>query len=324
MPPSTINLAHIRSLAWTLHTTYTPSTIITYNLSLGAPGTSLPLVYEGHPHFHALPTFGTLAVIAAMGAVTRTMADWLPGFQPHFHVHGQHYLEVRRPWPVPDAGGSVALVTEARVRDVVGRKGKGGGVSVVVGITTYETTAGERGGKGEEICYNEWTSIILRVPSHGASTTASSPQPRAPTPAIPSRPPDKVLVHRTTVEQSALYRAASGDLNPLHIDPTTAKRGGFPGPILTGTCTLGIGVRHVLETFEGMEVESVGVRLSAPVFPGEEVRTEMWVLDDESSSGEKGLGVVYRQAVGERVVMRDGLARLRRLNSKRDVAEAKL
>ena len=117
----------------------------------------------------------------------------------------------------------------------------------------------------------------------------------------PDRKPDAVVEQKTTLEQSALYRAASGDLNPLHIDPAFAKRGGFDGPVLTGTCTLGMGVRHVINTFaegDSARFQSVKLRLSKPVFPGEVVRTEMWIDND-------GRRMLYRQCVGDRVVMKD-------------------
>lgn len=48
---------------------------------------------------------------------------------------------------------------------------------------------------------------------------------------------------------------------------------------------------------------SVRVRLSRPVFPGETVRTEMW-------GEEEGRRVVYRQVVGERVVVGDAVVEL--------------
>lgn len=34
------------------------------------------------------------------------------------------------------------------------------------------------------------------------------------------------------------YAAASGDFNPIHIDPEAARRGGLPGAILQGMCTM--------------------------------------------------------------------------------------
>lgn len=298
MAPTTINLAHITSLSWTTPSSYSASNIITYNLALGADGTDLSLCFEGSPAFHALPTFGTLPVISAMSAVTKSMPDFLPDFLPHNHVHGEHYLEVTRPFPVPMPGAEVKLETTARVVEVVDKRS---GVTVCVGIWTRE--AG-----GEAICYNEWTSFIMRVPGEGASRKAADRGVRSsiyPSPA--NRPPDRVVEHRTTPEQSALYRAASGDLNPLHIDPVVARRGGFEGPILTGTCTLGMGVKHVMDCFaegDATRFRSVKVRLSKPVFPGESVRTEMW--RDEGAER-----VLYRQVVDNRVVMKDAAVELR-------------
>jgi acyl dehydratase len=99
--------------------------------------------------------------------------------------------------------------------------------------------------------------------------------------ATPTRQPHKVLYHKTAPKQGALYRAASGDLNSLHINPDTAAAAGLAAPILTGTCTLGIGVKHVIQAFcagQASRFGSVKVRLSKLVFValGEEVRTEMW------------------------------------------------
>lgn len=75
---------------------------------------------------------------------------------------------------------------------------------------------------------------------------------------------------------------------------------------MTGTATLGLGVRHVLDAFaEGDHARFKGmkVRLSKPVFPGEVVKTEMW-------EAEKGRLILYRQVVGDRVVMKDAAVEL--------------
>jgi acyl dehydratase len=139
----------------------------------------------------------------------------------------------------------------------------------------------------------------------------------------PSRRPDKVLSHKTSPEQAALYRAASGDLNPLHIDPKIAAAAGFPAPILTGTCTLGIGVRHVIEAFCAGDVSrfvSVKVRLSKPVFAAlrEEVKTEMW----EEVTQEGRQRVLFRMVIeeqarrAEKIVMSQGCVELWRVEAK--------
>ena len=294
MPPSMINLDEIQSRSWTVTTSYNVSSMITYNLALGAIGTDLSLCFEGSPSFHALPTFGTLPVIAAMSAVAKSMPEFLPNFQPYNHVHVEHYLELKMAFPVPKPGEKTVLRTMAKVVEVVDRRS---GVTFCVGIWTLNDST------NEEICCNEWTSFIMKVPGEGASTKAAARGPMSKTFPSPGRKPDVVVEQKTTPEQAALYRAASGDLNPLHIDPAVAKKGGFEGPILTGTCTLGMGVKHVLDTFAGGDVrkfKSMKVRLSKPVFPGEIVRTEIWGEDG-------GKRVLYRQCVGERVVMKDAV-----------------
>ncbi|MGC1349210.1 MAG: MaoC family dehydratase, partial [Xanthobacteraceae bacterium] len=71
----------------------------------------------------------------------------------------------------------------------------------------------------------------------------------------------------------------SGDYNPLHAEPAFAKAAGFPRPILHGLGTFGVCGRAVLKTMCGYDPErlvSFGCRFSAPMFPGETIRTEMW------------------------------------------------
>lgn len=140
-----------------------------------------------------------------MGAVTNSMPSFLPNFQAHNHVHGEHYLELRRPFPIPTPGQEVTLETTAKIIEVIDRRS---GVTVCVGITTSE-----RG--GGEVCYNEWTSFIMKVPGAGAVTTAADRGVMSRNYPSPERAPDAAVEVRTSAEQGALYRAASGDLNPL-------------------------------------------------------------------------------------------------------------
>ncbi|KAK3691243.1 hypothetical protein LTR37_018775 [Vermiconidia calcicola] len=237
-----------------------------------------------------------------MSAVTKSMPDFLPNFQPHNHVHGEHYLELKRQFPIPRPGEEVVLETRASVVDVVDWRS---GVTVCVGIRTVEPST------GVEICYNEWTSFLIGARGEGASSKAEDRGSMSSTYPSPTREPDLLLEHKTSAEQGALYRAASGDLNPLHIDPEMAQRGGFEGPILTGTCTLGMGVKHVIDGFAGGDAarfKSVKVRLSKPVYPGETVSTEMWKENNCRR-------ILYRQRVGDRVVMKDAVVELKEVRS---------
>jgi acyl dehydratase len=215
--------------------------------------------------------FGAVSSVAVMGLVHRAMHDFLPNFQDHNHVHGEHYLRLVRPYPIPQGTDEVRLKTTAKVVDIVDRKR---GVLVCVDIVTAPEA-------GDIVCENEWAGFITKVSTAGANSKQIPRGVRTTLHATPTRQPDKVLYHKTSPEQGALYRAASGDLNSLHINPDTAAAAGLAAPILTGTCTLGIGVKHVIQAFcagQASRFGSVKVRLSKPVFAalGEEVRTEMW------------------------------------------------
>jgi acyl dehydratase len=302
-PATSIDIPSIKQQSWSIKTSYSVSDMISYNLALGAPGTNLSLVYEGHPNFHALPTFGAVHGIAVMGLVHRAMGDFLPNFKGHNHVHGEHFLRLIRPYPIPSGAEKVTLRTTAKVVDIVDRKS---GVLVCVDIVTVEENT------GAVIVENEWAGFVMKVPAAGANKSQIPRAARTTLYPAPSRSPDKVLRHKTSPEQAALYRAASGDLNALHIDPETAKAAGFPAPILTGTCTLGMGVRHVVEAFadgDASRFTSVKCRLSKPLHAAlsEEVRTEMW------KDGER---VLFRMVVDseggkEKVVISQGAVELK-------------
>jgi acyl dehydratase len=95
----------------------------------------------------------------------------------------------------------------------------------------------------------------------------------------PDRTPDHVVTQHTTPEQALLYRL-SGDRNRLHSDPAFARKAGFERPILHGLCTYGFVGRALLATAcEGdpTRFATMRGRFSAPVLPGEELRTMVWI-----------------------------------------------
>lgn len=120
--------------------------------------------------------------------------------------------------------------------------------------------------------------------------------PTGPTPAphlLPDRAPDAHL-DLPTLPQAALIYRLSGDYNPLHADPKVAAAAGFPRPILHGLCTYAVACRAVLRLACGNDparLRSLAVRFSAPVFPGETIRTEIW---------RSGAEVSFRCSVVER------------------------
>ncbi|MFV4701588.1 MaoC/PaaZ C-terminal domain-containing protein, partial [Mycobacterium tuberculosis] len=95
---------------------------------------------------------------------------------------------------------------------------------------------------------------------------------------MPDWPPPFALDLPTSPQQAMVYRL-SGDRNPLHIDPTTAQSAGFDQPILHGLSTLGIVARALIHLHCGGDPErlsSISARFTAPVIPGETVRTQSW------------------------------------------------
>ncbi|HEY0881973.1 MAG TPA: MaoC family dehydratase [Archangium sp.] len=68
------------------------------------------------------------------------------------------------------------------------------------------------------------------------------------------------------------YAAASGDFNPIHIDPKVGEEAGLGGVILQGLCTLGWAVDAFIRYLgDPGKVSAVRVRFSKPVKPNDTV-----------------------------------------------------
>jgi acyl dehydratase len=127
--------------------------------------------------------------------------------------------------------------------------------------------------------------------------------PVKPVHALPDRTPDAAM-DWATVPQAALIYRLSGDPNPLHASPEVAAAAGFKAPILHGLCTLGVAGWSVLRTMadgDPTALKSLTLRFSAPVYPGETIRTEMW---------RDGYVISFRALVGDRVVLNNGKVEL--------------
>ena len=97
--------------------------------------------------------------------------------------------------------------------------------------------------------------------------------------------------------QAHIYRL-SGDYNPLHIDPDSAKFGGFDEPILHGLCTFGHCAHLLLEAIcdgDPGRFRKIKVRFSSPVFLGDTLRISAW---------QDGPGrVIFNGSVGDKEVV---------------------
>jgi acyl dehydratase len=91
----------------------------------------------------------------------------------------------------------------------------------------------------------------------------------------------------------------------LHADPSVAAAAGFDRPILHGLCTYGVAGYAILKSLCASQpdrLRRLDVRFTAPVYPGESIRTEIW----NEGAGRAG----FRSRVVERdvVVLSNGVA----------------
>ena len=154
---------------------------------------------------------------------------------------------------------------------------------------------------GEVVATVESTSIARGHGGFGGRVTDMTEPP-----PTPERTPDTVCDLPTPPNLALIFRLM-GDENPLHVDPVSAKKSGFPRPILHGSATFGVAAHAVLRTLAGYDpagMASIEARFSRPVFPGETIRTEMW---------QDGSAVAFRCRVPERdeIVLTNGSATLR-------------
>jgi 3-hydroxybutyryl-CoA dehydratase len=71
------------------------------------------------------------------------------------------------------------------------------------------------------------------------------------------------------------YAAASGDFNPIHIDPDVGRLAGQPGAILQGMCTMAWLAEACLRYFDDPgRTTALSAHFARPVNVGDEVRFE--------------------------------------------------
>ncbi|MDJ0698307.1 MAG: MaoC/PaaZ C-terminal domain-containing protein [Woeseiaceae bacterium] len=118
------------------------------------------------------------------------------------------------------------------------------------------------------------STVMARGDGGFGGPRGSSPSPHRP----PRRDADLSCELPTRLDQPLWYRL-NDDRNPLHADPAVAGAAGFERPIMHGLCTYGIACHAVLKTicdYDYTLIEGFDARFSAPVMPGDTIRTDMW------------------------------------------------
>jgi acyl dehydratase len=198
-------------------------------------------------------------------------------------VHGEQRTRLHRPLP---AAATVRARTS--VKSIID-KGAGKGALVLMSRDIVDTASGVLLATVEQLNF-------CRGDGGFSANGQPSDEAPAPPPPMPQREADWVCDIATRPETALLYRLC-GDMNPLHADPAIARAAGFARPILHGLATYGIAGHALLRMtveHDGTRLRSLEARFSAPVYPGETLRTEIW--------REPG-GTVFRTKALERDVM---------------------
>ena len=176
-------------------------------------------------------------------------------------VHGEQGLTLHKPVM---AQGTV--IGRTRIVEVID-KGEGKGALVFSERTVTDKASGAL------------LATLTQTTFCRADGGFGGPPREAPAPhPIPERAPDITCDLPTRPEMALIYRL-SGDVNPLHAEPEFAKAAGFPRPILHGLATFGVAGHALLKSLCGYDPARLAAmtgRFSAPVYPGETIRTEIW------------------------------------------------
>jgi len=93
--------------------------------------------------------------------------------------------------------------------------------------------------------------------------------------------------------RSIYYAGASGDFNPIHIDPEFGKMVGLGGSILQGLCTLAFAAKVVTDwTGDPGRLKKIKCRFSAPVMMEDTISIHGVVTDVQADRAKIDIKVV--------------------------------
>ena len=206
------------------------------------------------PVFPVVPAFNTFM---EAGMDPELQADLLR------LVHGAEEHVIHKPIKAGDT------LTVSSVIESVDKKETG---------ETFTVKATETNQDGEVVAEVRGTMFIRGSGSKKSGSAAQTDEPQ------------RTIVYEETTkvdeDQTHRYAEASGDHNPIHLDPNTAQMAGLPGIILHGMCTMAMATKAAVNGVAGgdpTKVKRVAVRLSKPVLPGQELTTRLW--EEESGAG---------------------------------------
>lgn len=172
----------------------------------------------GFPRADTLPA--TYPHMAAFGLHMTLMTDTSFPFAPMGLVHLRNSITQHRPIAIDEAFDVAVRAADLRPHP----KGS------LIDIVTTATIPSADPGHDPEVVWDETMTLFSR---HRGGTTETSP---APLDGVEA--PDGVVHWKLGGDLGRRYGAISGDRNPIHLYPLTAKAFGFPTNIAHGMWTL--------------------------------------------------------------------------------------
>ncbi len=233
--------------------------VLLYAVGIGVR--DLNFIYEGHPAFAVFPTFP----IRWGGTGAPIDVNAIPNSPGPLNIDAERYLEMEKHLPLAGEVTVQSRVIAAHPR------GKGNG------FVEFESLVRDTDG---DVCVRMVNGSFRRGVEKLGDIEAfeGSGQTFSTKFVVPDAPADVTASVRIADNQAHIYRL-SGDYNPLHIDPESAKFGGFDEPILHGLCTFGhCGQLLVAKLCDGAAKRfgKIKVRFSSPVYPGDTLDLHMW------------------------------------------------
>ncbi|WP_372921283.1 MaoC/PaaZ C-terminal domain-containing protein [Roseovarius sp.] len=201
-------------------------------------------------------------------------------------VHGEQVLELHNALP-PEG----TVIGRAKIVDLVD-KGEGRGALVYFQREITDVDTGLR-----------LATMVQTTFCRGDGGFGGKSETDRKLPPGPKRKPDLVVEIPTPPQLALIYRL-SGDYNPLHSDPATARKAGFDRPILHGLATFGLACRGLMSALcsnRGSAVRRLAGRFSAPVYPGETIALDIW------NEGQGQAAFKARVPARDAVVLKSGL-----------------
>jgi acyl dehydratase len=201
-------------------------------------------------------------------------------------VHTHQSFTVREPIRAGDE-----LTVRAQVADL--RNGPFGAVVKVAAQTT----------RADGAVLNDQLVTALVVGSTCVNPVLDPAFDEVAEPQAVRKPPTGTVTLAVARDLTARYASASGDDNPIHLDPAYARNAGFPGVIVHGMCTMAMAGNALEAKYPQFPTaSSFGVEWARPVFPGDRLTVRYEELPLETGVRLR-FEVINRK---QRTVMRGG------------------